>query len=268
MTEQEKLLQIKTAKTEGADYSGTMQALRAAEEALPDYTSSYDAEIRELYGKIVNRPAFTYSPSSDALYGVYRENYAREGRLAMRDTMGRAAALTGGYGSSYGQAVGQQQYDAYLQKLGDALPELYERAYERYRDEGDALENRLGAAQRLAQAEYDRARDRTKDAKDGMEMQNKQEQQNFERSQTRYKNLYELILKTGYTPSSEELESSGMSQAQAEALINEYKRTHAAPGLGAPFTGTGSAAKALKTKDQIKLEANQARIISGKRTKE
>ena len=60
-----------------------------------------------------------------------------EGSRAMRDTMGQAAALTGGYGSSYAQSAGQQQYALYLQKLGEAMPELYQAAYERYSAEGD-----------------------------------------------------------------------------------------------------------------------------------
>ena len=42
----------------------------------------------------------------------------------MKDTMGQAAALTGGYGSSYAESSAQQQYDAYLQQLGDIVPEL------------------------------------------------------------------------------------------------------------------------------------------------
>ena len=46
----------------------------------------------------------------------------QQGKQAMQDTMGQAAALTGGYGSTYGQAVGQQQYDAYLQNLNDEVP--------------------------------------------------------------------------------------------------------------------------------------------------
>ena len=69
----------------------------------------------------------------------------------MRDTMGQAAHLTGGYGSSYGQAVGQQQYDAYLQKLGDAMPELYGAAFKRWQAEGEAMSDQLGHATALAQ---------------------------------------------------------------------------------------------------------------------
>ena len=98
-----------------------------------------DAELERLYAAITGRPAFSYDPASDPVYNSYAQSYQRRGRLAMRDTMGQAAALTGGYGSSYAQSVGQQQYDSYLQSLGEALPELYGMAWQRYNAEGDAL---------------------------------------------------------------------------------------------------------------------------------
>lgn len=109
-----------------------------------------DAELERLYAAITGRPAFSYDPASDPVYDSYAQSYQRRGRLAMRDTMGQAAALTGGYGSSYAQSVGQQQYDSYLQSLGEALPELYGMAWQRYNAEG-------GARSRRAEERRDRA---------------------------------------------------------------------------------------------------------------
>ena len=123
------------------DYSNTMAALKESEFALPEFSSSYDEQITELYNKIVSREPFKYDPMSDSLYGQYRQQYTQMGRMAMRDSMGKATALTGGYGSSYAQKVGQQEYDEYLQKLGELIPELYAAAYQRYKDQGEALES-------------------------------------------------------------------------------------------------------------------------------
>jgi hypothetical protein len=61
------------------------------------------------------------------------------GKAAMEDTMGQAASLTGGYGSSYAQNVGHQAYDAHLQNLNDVIPELYQMAYDQYQDQGKEL---------------------------------------------------------------------------------------------------------------------------------
>ena len=55
------------------DYSNTMAALKESEFALPEFSSSYDEQITELYNKIVSREAFKYDPMSDSLYGQYRE---------------------------------------------------------------------------------------------------------------------------------------------------------------------------------------------------
>ena len=131
------------------DYSNTMAALKESEFALPEFSSSYDEQITELYNKIVSREPFKYDPMSDSLYGQYREQYTRMGRMAMMDSMGKAAALTGGYGNSYAQKVGQQEYDEYLQKLGEVMPELYAAAYQRYKDQGEAMESQYQRLTRL-----------------------------------------------------------------------------------------------------------------------
>lgn len=87
----------------------------------------------------LNQEDFQYDLNGDALYRQYKDRYMEMGKAAMQDTMGQAAALTGGYGSSYAQSVGQQAYNSYLQQLGDVVPELYQLAYDRYRDKGDRL---------------------------------------------------------------------------------------------------------------------------------
>ena len=121
---------------------------------MPKYAGTYDGQLKELYDQIVNRDPFSYDINKDMLYQQYANEYARNGKLAMMDTMGQAAALTGGYGNSYGQAVGQQAYNAYLQQLGDIVPELYDKAYDHYQDEGDQLMQQYAMMGDLADDEY------------------------------------------------------------------------------------------------------------------
>ena len=217
-------VKLVTAPGESAsrDYSNTMAALREGEFALPEYSSSYDQQITELYNKIVSREAFRYAPMSDSLYGQYREQYARMGQMAMRDSMGKAAALTGGYGSSYAQKVGQQEYDEYLQKLGEVMPELYAAAYQRYKDQGEALESQYQRLAKLEQEEYGHFRDQVEDVKFQQEMEADQKKAENDRKDKNYDRLVELITKVGYTPSQEELEQSGMTKTQAEAYLKRY----------------------------------------------
>lgn len=120
-------------------YDRTMETLKASQDSMPVFTSDYDSNIRELYQKITNREGFKYDYSTDPVYGQYKESYIQTGRQAMRDTMGQTAALTGGYGNSYGSVAGQQVYDEHLRGLNDIIPELEGRAYDRYAAEGDRL---------------------------------------------------------------------------------------------------------------------------------
>lgn len=142
-----------------AAYQEALAALQAAQKNAPTYANSYDGQLKELYEQIVNRDKFQYDINQDALYKQYAEQYANKGKIAMMDTMGQAAALTGGYGSTYGQAVGQQQYDAYLQQLNDVVPELYQQAYQQYQDEGDRLTQQYALLGDLADDEYGKYQD-------------------------------------------------------------------------------------------------------------
>ena len=142
-----------------AAYMQALNALQAAQKDKPTYAGTYDAQLNEIYGQIVNRKPFTYDINSDMLYQQYRDQYVNLGRLAMDDTMGRAASLTGGYGNTYAQSVGQQQYNAYLQQLNEVVPQLYGMAQDQYNREGDALQNQFAMTGELADREYGRYQD-------------------------------------------------------------------------------------------------------------
>lgn len=124
-----------------------------------DYTSGFEARLQELYDQIAGREAFSYDPEEDEVYKRYAKLYAAQGAAAMEDTMGQAAALTGGYGSSYAQAVGQQAYDRYLGELAVLVPELRQAALAEYTQEGKALTDRYGLLRQQESAAYDRWQD-------------------------------------------------------------------------------------------------------------
>ena len=77
--------------------------------------------------------------------------------------MGQAAALTGGYGSSYGQQTGQQAYNAYLQQLNEIVPELYAQAREQWQSGEAALYDRYQLLSSREQSDYARYRDQMSD---------------------------------------------------------------------------------------------------------
>lgn len=219
--------------------------------AAPAGGEGYDAqgELNRLYSEISARPGFRYDAGSDPLYRAYAREYDMNGRMAMKNTMGQAAALTGGYGSSYGAAVGQQQYDEYLRRLSEELPELYELAYRRYEDEGSALRDRYSMAYQRYETDYRRQQD-------AQEQQQRQEQQDYARRQDSYGSLYKLISGAGYSPTDEELNKAGMTRAQAEALLNRYLMDNGLlPGAG---SGGGGGSRGGSTKKKKKKEEDDA----------
>ena len=143
--------------------SSITSALSSAYASAPTYRSRYEKELSDLYEKIVTRPDFSYDASSDPLYKQYEERYRALGKSAMEDTVGKAAALTGGYGNTYGTVAGAKQYDLWLDKLSDAAAGLYDRAYSRYRSEGDSLSDQYKLLLSKENADYDRYRDEAAD---------------------------------------------------------------------------------------------------------
>ena len=96
------------------------QALQNQQANKPgEYLSQFQTGLDSYLGQIQNRDKFQYDVNSDALYQQVAQNYLRQGQQAMMDTMGKAAAMTGGYGNSYAQTAGQQVYDQYLLGLNE-----------------------------------------------------------------------------------------------------------------------------------------------------
>lgn len=140
---------------------------RKLERNKPDeFESKYEGQISDILDNILNRPKFSYTAedmTNDDLYKMYRDQYMRQGNLAMRDTMGNAASLTGGYGNTYASAAGQQAYDNYVSMLNDKALDFYDRAYQRYNDEGQNLYNQMNVVTGLDNTDYQRYRDTVSD---------------------------------------------------------------------------------------------------------
>lgn len=229
-------------------YQNALNALNThTANGAPTYNATYDQQMADIYDKIMNREKFSYDLNEDALYNQYKDQYTQQGRMAMMDTMGQAAALTGGYSSSYGQAVGQQQYDAYLQSLNDIVPELYSAAYDRYNAEGDQMLQQYQLTGDLRDTEYNRYMDDYNKYMDTLanlqaqesEMYNRgyenwynAQKTEYERQQDAYDKAVSLITTLGYIPSAEDLALAGMSDEEAQKWLKYYQAQQ--------YTGGGS----------------------------
>ena len=127
------------------------------------YQSAWQAQLNDTIQKILNREKFSYDLNGDALYQQYKDQYTNQGKMAMMDTMGQAQAMTGGYGNSYAQSVGQQAYQGYLQQLNDKVPELYQLALNQYNSEGQAMYDQASLMAQMEDQDYGRYRDTVSD---------------------------------------------------------------------------------------------------------
>lgn len=119
--------------------------------------------LNDTINQINNREKFSYDLNGDALYQQYKDKYIQQGKMAMMDTMGQAQAMTGGYGNSYAQSVGNQAYQQSLQQLNDIVPELYQLALDQYNQEGQDLFNQAALLGQQEDREYGMHRDDVSD---------------------------------------------------------------------------------------------------------
>ncbi len=143
------------------------QAEQLLEEQLAqkpgEYQSTWQDQLNETLQQILNREKFSYDLNGDALYQQYKDQYTTQGKMAMMDTMGQAQAMTGGYGNSYAQSVGQQAYQGHLQELNNKIPELYQLALSKYQMEGNELKDQYSMMAQQEDLDYGRYRDQLGD---------------------------------------------------------------------------------------------------------
>lgn len=132
----------------------------------PVYRSPYSERVTELLDAISGYKPFSYDVESDPLYKLYRNQYLREGRRAVEDTMGSFAGMTGGIPSSYAVTAAAQAGNYYNSQLNDRIPELYQLAYDRYRNDYDKLFDELNMYMTADDIAYGRHRDDVGDFKD------------------------------------------------------------------------------------------------------
>ena len=186
-------------------YSGYQKsdAVKQAEELLKQhlanrpsaYNSQYQSKMDAVASQIENREPFKYDVNGDALYQQYKDRYIHNGQRAMQDTMGQAAALTGGYGSSYAQNVGQQAYNEYMMGLNDVIPELQQLALDKYDRETARLQNQYALYSDLEDRDYNAWKDKQTEYYTELERLTEDSRYQSEMDYSKYASEYEAYQK-------------------------------------------------------------------------
>ena len=202
------------------------------------------------------------------MYQQMVDRYLQQGQQAMMDTMGQAAALTGGYGNSYAQTAGQQTYQGYLQGANDMLPQFYQMALDRYNSEGDALIQPYGLLSDQEDTAYGRyvdqmnqyftELDRLQNAYDNersfdygqfIDDRNYQYQQNKDSQQLAQAQV-DYLISIGGKVSDELLAAAGYDPSYLSS-INDVRAAQAAAAAAASSSGGGGSSG----KKKIDIEA-------------
>jgi hypothetical protein len=147
------------------DYDEENKVFNAYNDALNNYNDasggfnfvfSRQNELDDAKDNLANYGDFSFDINKDAFYKDAVDQYTKLGKLAMEDTIGKASAMTGGYGNSYAQSVGQQAYQGQLDNLNDVGMQLYDRALERYKMGKDDILTQINLLQDESDTEYDR----------------------------------------------------------------------------------------------------------------
>ena len=240
---------FKDAMVEGADLD--VQAPQSAQQRADS-----------LRDQIANRPAFSYDPNTDPLWGAMKDQYMHAGKRAMEDTIGQAAGLSGGYANTYAQSAGQQSYEEYLTKLNAELPAAFDRARSAYDKETADLYNLYNLELNQANLDYNRSRDELADqryedelaysrgrdeladqryadelaygrSRDELADQRYADELAYGREQTAQNRAYDMAMQmiaTGQTPSNELLAQAGIDATYAKNMAGYYSKMLTATG--------------------------------------
>ncbi|MBO4584828.1 MAG: hypothetical protein J5756_07185 [Clostridia bacterium] len=279
-------LEAAIAKLQGTEYKPSddvtqlKQSVNDAISEFKNYQYGLAQEIEGALKKILDPKTFSYDHETDPSYHALRDEYIRNGRIAMLDTGAAAAAANGGRETSYGRSAAQQAYQGYMSELNSKIPELENAAYQRYRDDLDDAYKRYQLLVedrerergekvddlKLALELYENARDDeleeyglTRDelldtinvlaqrestgyerGRDAITDERYEREYADERADTAYNKLATLISSAGYTPTDEDLEKAGMSKGQADALKAAYEVDAANAKKSSSSSGSGT----------------------------
>ena len=125
---------------------------------------------KEMAAARQNLANFKYDPMQDANYQAMAQIYGQRGNIAAQDTLGDAASLNGGFGTSYAVSAAQQARNQYNEELAALVPEFEQNAYNRMATNYGLLQDSYGLLQDnykmykdLDTEAYERYRDKVAD---------------------------------------------------------------------------------------------------------
>lgn len=249
----------------------------------PTYENAFAQQQKDLLDRILNREDFSWSKETDPQWSSYKKSYLREGDRATANALAQASAASGGRPSSYAVNAATQAGDYYATKLNDAIPTLYQQAYERYLDEYNMKLKDLNAVNQQEQLDYakyldrlgqfntdrgfayqnyaddyDRLRSQLADVQGQDQIDYARYLDEVSRQQTAQDSIrsqVDAILAAGGSPSANLVSESGYSSEYVKALEDAYRKQEAEKAAKKSSGGGGTmsltTAKAMAKEGQF-----------------
>ena len=240
--------------------------------SAPSYENRFQQKQQELLDAALKRDPFSWSKETDPQYSSYKKTYLREGERATADALAKASAASGGRPSSFAVNAATQAGDYYATKLSDAIPTLYQQAYERYLKDYQMKLSDLNAVNQQEQLDYakyldrlnqfntDRTFDynnylgeygRLQDYLGGLQGQDQttynryldvldREREKQQAAQELSRAQIDAMLQVGVSPSAGLIGKSGYENEYIQALENYYKQQAAPKTSGGGRSGGGT----------------------------
>lgn len=184
------------------------------------YKSKYTSQVASIYDGIMARQKFQYDMNSDAVYQAYQQRYMQQGKQAMRDTTGQAAAQTGGYGNSYAATAGYGAYQGAMNQLNDQAVQLQRDAVNNYNAETERMQNLYGVASQAEQTDYQRYQQQYADWQNDRTYAANQYQQAYNNDYTMHQNNIGMAQTIQGWERDDALQAQNQAQSYAQELIN------------------------------------------------
>ena len=168
-------------------YLNESQAAGQSPEEENHYVNQYADEQRNIVSGLEQARSGDYRQTAEELWEAYRKAYLREGQRAYENSLGSAAANTGGVASTAAVAAAQQAQNYYAAQAADKKGELYQQAFEnQLAERGQALAE-LGMYDQLNATDHSQYQAAAEQKRQDEQLQAAQEQQGFENALAKWK---------------------------------------------------------------------------------
>jgi hypothetical protein len=125
----------------------------------PEYTSRYDNDINNAKKRIINKTPFYYDPQKDPRYLLYQEIYTRMGNDAYDRALSQNAIKTGGIVNTNATTSAMLAKNKYNSELAKIATDLYNDAYNEYKDDIRYEYDKMDMLRSLEQSDYSKHKD-------------------------------------------------------------------------------------------------------------